>query len=137
MAEQGKRNTLNKRALALLALHVLLFIYSFTSFFSKNASQHEFLSPPFIGFYAGMLAVLVIYAVGWQQIIKHLPLTLAFANKAITVAWTMLWGVVFFGESLTPQMIVGAVMVMSGVVLFSYFDGKEQEEAAASEGGGQ
>ena len=122
----------NKRALALIALHVLLLVYSLTSFFSKNAAQQEFLSPAFIGFYFGMLAILGVYAVGWQQIIKHLPLTLAFANKAITVAWTMLWGVVFFGETITPVMAIGALMVMAGVALFSYADAREQQEAPAS-----
>ena len=121
---------LNKRALALIALHILLLVYSFTSFFSKNAAQQEFFSPAFIAFYAGMIVVLGIYAVGWQQVIKHLPLTFAFANKAVTVAWGMLWGVVFFHEVVTPLMIVGAVVVMAGVALFSYADAQEQEHAS-------
>ena len=130
MEQQG----LNKRALALIALHVLLLVYSSTSFFSKNAAQHEFLSPAFIGFYIGMIVVLGIYAVGWQQVIKHLPLTLAFANKAVTVAWGMFWSVAFFHEAITAQMIVGAIIVMVGVALFSYADAREQQEANASRG---
>ncbi|MDO5118119.1 MAG: transporter [Eggerthellaceae bacterium] len=125
---------LNKRALALIALHVLLLVYSSTSFFSKNAAQQEFLSPAFIGFYIGMIVVLGIYAVGWQQVIKHLPLTLAFANKAVTVAWGMFWSVCFFHEAITAQMIVGAIIVMAGVALFSYADAREQQEATAPGG---
>ena len=133
--DSSTQPTTNKRAWALLALHVLLFVYSFTSFFSKNAAQHQFPSLPFIGFYFGMLVVLGIYAIGWQQIIKYLPLSLAFANKAVTVAWGMMWGVVFFGEQLTPLMILGASIVMAGVVLFSYADAHEQpaDQDAASQ----
>ena len=39
-----------------------------------------------------MLAALVAYAFGWQQVIKHLPLTTAYANKAVTVVWGILLG---------------------------------------------
>ena len=129
--DSGKHK-LNTRALALLGLHVLLLVYSSTSFFSKNASMQEFLSPAFFAFYAGMIVVLGIYAVGWQQVIKHLPLTLAFANKAVTVAWGVCWSVFFFHEAITAQMVVGAIIVMIGVALFSYADAKEQEEAKAA-----
>lgn len=132
--ENGKP-VLNRRALALIGLHVLLFVYSLCSFFSKNAAQQDFMSLPFIGFYIGMIFVLGVYAVGWQQVIKHLPLTLAFANKAVTVAWGMFWGVVFFGETITPLMVVGAVIVMAGVVLFSIADAREQKLDGQPESG--
>ena len=39
-----------------------------------------------------MLLALVTYAAGWQQVIKHLPLTTAYANKAVTVVWGILAG---------------------------------------------
>ena len=129
----SKKNTpLNRRALALIALHVLLLVYSLVSFFSKSAAQQDFLSLPFIGFYFGMLVMLGIYAVGWQQVIKHLPLTLAFANKAVTVIWGILWGWVFFGEQVTLVMLLGAAIVMAGVVLFGIEDAKEQQAADAT-----
>ena len=123
----NKGKALNQRALVLIALHVLLLIYSLVSFFSKSAAQYEFLSLPFIGFYIGMLAMLGIYAVGWQQVIKYLPLTLAFANKAVTVIWGILWGWLFFGEQVTPIMLLGAAIVMAGVVMFGLEDAKEQQ----------
>ena len=127
---ETSRTPLNKRALALLALHVLLLIYSLVSFFSKSAAQQEFMSPQFIAFYIGMIAMLGIYAVGWQQVIKHLSLTLAFANKAVTVIWGILWGWVFFGEEITFTMLIGAVIVMAGVVLFGIEDAREQQEVS-------
>ena len=88
----------------------------------------------FCAFYAGMLIILVIYAIGWQQILKRLPLTLAFANKAITIVWGIVWGAVFFQEAITPPMVIGGALVMAGVVLFSIADGEESREGA--EGGG-
>ena len=130
---EQKANKPNSRAVVLIALHVLLLVYSLCGFFSKNASRQPFMSFEFCAFYAGMLAILVVYAIGWQQILKRLPLTVAFANKAITVVWGIIWGAVFFQEAITPPMIVGAIIVMAGIVLFSIADGEERQAAEAEE----
>ena len=127
---EGRKGNLNSRAIVLIALHVLLLVYSLCGFFSKNASRQPFMSFEFCAFYAGMLAILVVYAIGWQQILKRLPLTVAFANKAITIVWGIVWGAVFFQEAVTPPMVVGAVIVMAGVVLFSIADGEERRDEA-------
>lgn len=135
-ANDNKPSThkLNSRALTLIALHILLFVYSLSGLFSKNASKQPFLSFEFCALYAGMLIVLAIYAVGWQQILKRLPLTLAFANKAITVVWGIVLGALVFGESVTWPMIVGAVLVIAGVVLFSIADNEDKIGAEAEDG---
>ena len=75
-----------------LLLHLILGVYASSSVCSKLAAQQPFLSVGFILLYGGMLAALVVYAFGWQQVIKHLPLTTAYANKAITVVWGILLG---------------------------------------------
>ena len=111
---------LNSRALVLIALHVLLLVYSLSGVFSKSAAAQPFMSWQLIALYAGMIVILGIYAIGWQQILKRLPLTVAFANKAITIVWGIVWGVVLFGETITWQMVVGGMIVVAGVVLFSH-----------------
>ncbi|MEF2655711.1 MAG: transporter [Eggerthellaceae bacterium] len=121
---------LNKRAVVLIALHVLLLFYSLSGIFSKNAAYQPFLSVSFVLLYGGMLAVLFIYAIGWQQIIKRLPLTVAFANKAVTVVWGIVWGVLFFGETVNAQMILGALLVIAGIVIYSIEDGRQSKEIA-------
>lgn len=105
-----------------LILHGLLMIYSTTSVFGKLASGEDFLGYKFCIYYCIIIVLLVVYAVGWQQIIKKLPLTTAFANKAITVVWGIIWGHMFFGESITLGKIVGALIVISGVVLYMISD---------------
>lgn len=103
----------------LLALHLLLIFFSCSGILSKLAAGYEFMSPGFILCYGGMLGVLGVYAVGWQQIIKRLPLTTAYANRAITVVWGILWGALLFHESITPPKVVGALVVLVGVVLYA------------------
>lgn len=112
------------RSTVLLALHILLAVYSLSGVLSKLASGFSFSDIGFYLCYCGILALLGIYAIGWQQIIKRLPLTVAFANKAITVVWGMVWGVLFFGEQINIQMIIGAALVIAGIVWYSIEDGK-------------
>ena len=64
-----------------------------------------------------MIINLGFYAIVWQQIIKHLPLNTAYANKAVTIIWGILWGFLFFDEQIKWNMIVGAVVVIIGVIL--------------------
>ena len=73
-------------------------------------------------YYAVIIVLLGVYAIGWQQVIKRIPLTTAFANKAVTVVWGIVWGWFFFGESITPGKLIGAGMVIAGVVLFAKSD---------------
>ena len=104
-------------------LHVLLLIYSFSGVCSKVASNYKIFTIEFCFFYGLILLNLMLYAVVWQQIIKHLPLTTAFCNKAVNIIWGILWGLLFFGESVSWNMILGAVIVIFGVIIVVMSDG--------------
>ena len=103
----------------LLVLHALLVLFSTSGIFSKLASGYPFLSLGFILCYGGMVCVLGVYAIGWQQVIKRVPLTTAYANRAVTVVWGIVWGALLFGESITWQKVVGALVVLAGVALYA------------------
>lgn len=111
---------------ALAALHILLAVYSISNVFSKLAADAPFMSVAFIGYYGGVLLILAIYAIGWQQIIKRMPLTTAYANKAVTIVWGIVFGMIFFGETVTPLMIVGALVIVAGIVLYAIEEGRVQ-----------
>ena len=100
-------------------LHLLIAFFSVSEILSKKAGAHDFLSPPFILCYGGVIVILGIYAIAWQQIIKHMPLSVAYANKAVTVIWGIIWGIVFFKEHITAGKIIGAVIVIAGVVMYA------------------
>lgn len=107
-------------------LHILLMMFSLSGICSKLASKEQFLSFRFCLCYGGVIFILGIYAICWQQIIKRLPLTLAYANKAITVVWGIIWGAVFFHEGITIGKIIGAILVISGVVLYATTEGIDE-----------
>ncbi len=113
-------------------LHGMLALYSFSSVCSKLAAGEPFMSFKFILFYGLSIVILGVYAVGWQQVIKRLPLTTAYANKAVTLVWGLVWGRLIFSEGFSPTKLIGAAVVLAGVVLFATADGAEQEAAQAA-----
>lgn len=100
-----------------LYLQLLLLVYSLGGIFSKLAAAQPFLSLKYILYYGVVLFILMLYAVGWQQIIKKLPLIVAYASKAVTVIWGLVWGILFFKENITVQNIIGAVVIVTGIVI--------------------
>ena len=120
----AEKKTKGSKAVTLCLLHLMLMVYSLGGIFSKRAAGEAFLSMGFCLNYSAVLFLLVIYAVVWQQSIKRLPLTTAFANKAVTLLWGILWGKIFFDESITVGKIVGVIMVMAGVILYSLAEGE-------------
>lgn len=100
-----------------LLLHIILLFYSFGGICSKIASGKEFLSLEFCLFYGLVIFILGVYAILWQQVIKRIPLNIAYMNKAVMLVWGMIWGAVVFKEQITLANIIGAVIVLAGVLL--------------------
>jgi multidrug transporter EmrE-like cation transporter len=112
----------------IFGLHILLAVYSMSGIFSKLASGEKFLSPKFILYYACVIGLLGIYAIFWQQIIKRMPLTAAYANRAVTVVWGFIWGILFFQEKVTFGKILGIALVLIGIITFALADHKKEAE---------
>ena len=100
-----------------LFLQLTFVIYSFCGILSKMASGVAFLSLQFILLYGGVIGILMIYAVLWQQVLKRFSLNFAYVNKSVIIIWGMVWGVVFFQEKVTLLMFVGSIIVLIGITL--------------------
>ena len=101
--------------IAFLQLSIL--ILSLVGIFAKKASAVGFLSVEFITYYCLILFIMGIYAILWQQIIKRFELSVAYANKGTLIIWTFIWAVIFFQETITLNNILGAVLVIAGIVM--------------------
>lgn len=106
---------MRKKLKPLIFLHIMLFVYSLCGIASKTAAKYEMFSKEFIFFYGIVLLGLMIYAVVWQQILKVLPVTMAYVNKAVTIIWGLLWGMLFFQEHITWNKVAGAIVIIIGV----------------------
>lgn len=98
-----------------LLLNVLLFFYSISSVCSKQAGKKVLFSKEWIFFYGMSVGILFGYAILWQKLLKKLSLVNAYANKAVTVIWGIIWGKLFFHENITIGKVVGSVIVGIGI----------------------
>ena len=108
-----------RSALIYIVLIGAIFIYTTSGVFSKLASQQDFASLLYIAFLCGSVAVLGIYAVLWQQIIKRMDVSLAYTFKGTGVVFGLLLAHFVFGEVITTTNMVGAAIIICGITLYA------------------
>ena len=104
------------------SLFYLLFaylLYSCVSLLTRSAAEYAFLSPGYLAYVAAAVAVLAIYAVLWQQIIKRMPISDAYMFKGSTIIFVMILAHLIFGEAITLTNIIGAVLIIGGMAIFA------------------
>lgn len=109
----------------ILFLQIVIMIYTGSSIAAKFAAAQELLSLKFCLFYGIEIMILGIYAILWQQIIKRFELSVAYANRAMVLVWSMLWAVLIFQDEITIQNIIGIALVIVGTVVIN-LDMKEE-----------
>lgn len=106
-----------KKWLLLILLQLVVMIYTISGVAAKFAAGYKFLSLGFILCYGIEICILGVYAVLWQQIIKRVDLSVAYANRSIAILWSMLWAALIFQESISVQNIVGVLLVLAGTMV--------------------
>ncbi len=117
-----------------ILLQTAVLVYSLSTVCANFASKHEFLSLGYIFFFGLEFAVLALYAVLWQQAIKRFQLSIAYAGKAVSLMWSMLWSFLIFSQGITVKKVLGVLLVMAGVVVMN-LSGHEDSHAGKEEGG--
>lgn len=114
----------------LLLLQAVVILYTLSSVMAKFASGQE--ASGRILFFFGMdLFFLGLYALFWQQLIKTLPLSVAYANRAMALLWSALWARLVFGEKIGVRQMGGIVLVIVGILIINgERSGAEREERA-------
>lgn len=111
------KETFGKKAAGLFAvLHICLLFSSLSGICSKMAANQTDIRG-FVLWYGGVLAIMAVYAVVWQQILKRMPLTVAYANKPVSLIWGMIWGALVFKEKISWNMLLGAGIIFAGIYL--------------------
>lgn len=103
-------------------LHFCVLLFTVTTILSKYASAYDFLSLNYIMIFALMIINLGVYAILWQQAIKPFKASVAYSNKSLTTIWTLVFSAVLFNERITIHNIIGAMMIIFGVVLVALKD---------------
>ena len=110
---------MGKRFSLYMALIVVNLVYACTAIFTKSASQHHFLSLPYILWLVCAVGVMGAYALLWQQVIKRMPIAEAYMFKGTSLIFVLLLSALIFGEAITLSNIIGAVVIIVGIVIFA------------------
>ena len=121
--EQNNKSKIKKLDIVMLQFSVM--VYSLSTVAGNMASKHEFLSLGYILFFGLDFFILGVYAILWQQIIKRFQLSVAYANKAMTLLWSMVWNFLIFSQGITVKKVIGVLIVMAGVVVMNMGEGKD------------
>lgn len=101
---------------SLVAVNLL---YACVTIFTKYASQHVFMSLRYIFGLCGAIGVMAVYAICWQQILRHIELSTAYMFKGTSLIFVMLFAFALFGEQITLNNIIGACVIIVGIVLYA------------------
>ena len=103
-------------------LQIVIAIYTLSTVFAKFASGQEFMSFKFILYYGLEMLILAVYAVVWQQLIKKFDISVAYANKAMGLLWSIVWAILIFNETITIKNVIGVVIVIIGTIIVNSED---------------
>lgn len=110
----------------ILVMQMMVMVYSFVGVLAKIASKYMhktgIFSYQFIGIVFAMFFILGIYAIFWQLVLKHMQLSIAYANKGFCLFWTLLWSVLFFAEKVTWSNVLGIVIIIGGIMVVTSSD---------------
>ena len=101
---------------SLVAINLL---YACVTVFTKYASQQGFLSWRYCLGLAGAIGVMGAYAICWQQVLKRIDLSTAYMFKGTSLIFVMLLAFAIFGETITLNNIIGAGVIVLGIVLYA------------------
>lgn len=80
-------------------------------------SGQDFYSFKFILYYGIEIIILGLYALIWQQLIKKFDISVAYANKAMGLLWSIVWAVLIFNDTITVKNIIGVIIVILGTII--------------------
>ena len=110
----------------ILFLQVVIIIYTGSGIAAKMAASQPLLSWKFCLFYGVESVILGVYAILWQQMIKRFELSVAYANRAMVLVWSLLWAVFLFHDQITVQNVTGILLVLTGTLMIN-LDMEEKE----------
>ena len=103
-------------------LQIVIAIYTLSTVCAKFASGQEFMSFQFILYYGIEMIILGVYAIIWQQLLKKFDVSIAYANKAMGLLWSIVWAILIFNETITIKNVIGVIIVIAGTIIVNSED---------------
>ena len=108
-----------KHVLALLLIYLL---YAFEPVAAELTSHQDMLSWHFWIGLGTVIGILALYAICWQQILKHVDLSVAYMFKGTSLIFVLMLSFLIMGERITMWNIIGSVVIIIGLIVFAKDD---------------
>lgn len=108
-----------KHIFCIIALILIYLLYACVGVGTKYAADEEFLTQGYVFGFGLAIVLMGIYAVLWQQVLKYIDLSVAYMFKGTSLIFTMLLAYWLFGEPITPHNIIGAAIIILGIILYN------------------
>ena len=115
--QEKKKHSLEVPWKWFLILHIAIILNSMSGVASKMAGKFPLLSMKFMFFYGLDLFLIFAFAIVWQQVLGHMSLTFAITNRPVRVIYSLIWSVLIFKERVTPVMVLGVLVILTGVLI--------------------
>ena len=116
-SQDGSKSVKKISLLMLIVIQLGVILYTTSGICSKMTSNYPAFSLMWLVWIGLEVVALGMYAVFWQQIIKRVDLSVAYANRAFAIFWSTLWAVVLFKEKITPANAIGIIVIFLGILL--------------------
>ena len=110
-----KREVTYKQVLELMGVFLL---YALEPIAAKITSQQEWTTLQFWLGLCAIFGILGVYAILWQQLLKHIQLGVSYMFRGSTLIYVMVLSAIILGETITIYNCVGAVMIVAGIILY-------------------
>lgn len=107
------------KPLDIVALVGINMLYACVGICTKKAALQSPMSWWYWLWFVGAVAVIGIYAMLWQQVLKRIELGTAYMFKGTSLIFTMLIAALLFGEAITVPNIIGSVIIIVGIVFLA------------------
>ena len=109
-----------------IVFSILIYIlFSLSSVFMKYASTEENILLK-IFFFGCSIGVLVIFSLLWQKLLNKTDLSKAYMFKSTTLIWSLIYGIILFGETITVSKILGIILTMLGIIIIIRGENKHE-----------
>ena len=105
-----------KHVLALLLIYLL---YAFEPVAAELTSHQDMQSWQFWLGLGTVTGILGLYAICWQQILKHVDLSVAYMFKGTSLIFVLILSFLILGEHITMWNIIGSVVIIIGLIVFA------------------
>ena len=66
-----------------------------------------------------LVATLGVYAIAWQQILKHIEMGVAYMFKGLSLFFIMVLLAICYDEPITPMKLLATGIIMVGIALYA------------------